>query len=347
MLNNKVYISTPSLVLDDLYRLTLNFKDSGIARHLNIGDHIRDTSGNVFAVSNTFIPFADGRELDCLAIANNVMPVADTDFNSVAFTPGQENYQPTFQTTGRIHTASASAPENYEYEILASWDSTEEANKAIVGSRLIDVTGKEYSITFIDEYQRFDLTFKASEVHRIGQIPTPGNSTLYSATSNYGFYQGTGMEDESLSQILGRDAAVLDARLKAIEDGSGGGGSSGTEWKGDWTAITIYEKDDMVAYSGGTYVYINATPSSNNIPPDALYWDTITPSGGASGDKTYTYEQAVASSTWNVTHNLNKYPSVSVVDSGGTTVEGEVTHTDENSVIIYFSAPFTGKAFIN
>jgi len=347
MLNNKVFISNPSLVLDDKYKITLNFKDSGMARYLNIGDHIRDTSGNVFAVSNTFIPFADGRELDCIAITNNTFPVADTDYNSTAFTPGQENYQPTFQTTGVIHTASVAAPENYEYDILASWDSTEEANQAIIGSRIIDVTGKEYSITYIDEYQRFDLPFKAAEVHRTGQNPTPGRSTLYSATSNYGFYQGTGMEVETLTHILGRDAAVIDQFLKEAADSGGGGGTNGTQWLGDWESIVIYEKDDMVSYSDGTYVYINVTPSSNNVPPDPLYWDTITPSGGSSGDKTYTYEQAVASAVWNVTHNLSKFPSVSVVDTGGTLVEGEIQYVDENSAIIIFSSSFTGKAFFN
>jgi hypothetical protein len=55
----------------------------------------------------------------------------------------------------------------------------------------------------------------------------------------------------------------------------------------------------------------------------------------------------VSSSTWNITHNLNKYPSVSVVDSSNEEVIGEVQYTNANSLVVKFSAPFSGKAFVN
>jgi hypothetical protein len=55
----------------------------------------------------------------------------------------------------------------------------------------------------------------------------------------------------------------------------------------------------------------------------------------------------VSSSTWNITHNLNKYPSVSIVDASNAEVIGEVEHVNPNSLIVKFSAPFSGKAFLN
>jgi hypothetical protein len=64
-------------------------------------------------------------------------------------------------------------------------------------------------------------------------------------------------------------------------------------------------------------------------------------------DKTFTYDQGVASTIWNVTHNLNKFPSATIVDSGGSVVEGCVDYIDKNNVTLTFSAAFTGKAHFN
>lgn len=69
--------------------------------------------------------------------------------------------------------------------------------------------------------------------------------------------------------------------------------------------------------------------------------------GEFGGDKTYAYPQDSPSDVWTVTHNMNKYPSVSVVDSAGSTVVGDVFYDSLNQVTITFSAPFSGKAFFN
>ncbi len=63
--------------------------------------------------------------------------------------------------------------------------------------------------------------------------------------------------------------------------------------------------------------------------------------------ETYIHTQNAAASTWTVTHNLSKFPSVSVVDSGGTVVIGDVTYVDSNTLTIDFSAIFSGKAYLN
>ena len=64
-------------------------------------------------------------------------------------------------------------------------------------------------------------------------------------------------------------------------------------------------------------------------------------------DKNYIHNQMSASSTWTVQHNLNKFASVSVVDSGNNIVIGDVEHIDENNLTITFNASFSGKAYIN
>ena len=65
------------------------------------------------------------------------------------------------------------------------------------------------------------------------------------------------------------------------------------------------------------------------------------------GDKTYVFTQATASDTWEIKHNLYKYPSVSIVDSGDNIVYGDVQYIDINTCICRFSVPFSGKAYLN
>ena len=64
-------------------------------------------------------------------------------------------------------------------------------------------------------------------------------------------------------------------------------------------------------------------------------------------DKTFVHTQLSASKEWLVNHNLGKFPSVTVVDSAGTEVYGDIHYDNENQITIKFSAPFSGKAFLN
>lgn len=70
--------------------------------------------------------------------------------------------------------------------------------------------------------------------------------------------------------------------------------------------------------------------------------------GGVVGvDKNFVFPQSSASDTWEITHNLGKFPSVSVVDSAGSKVIGEVTYNSINKVTLTFSAAFSGNAYLN
>lgn len=61
----------------------------------------------------------------------------------------------------------------------------------------------------------------------------------------------------------------------------------------------------------------------------------------------YVHYQTVVSSTWTITHNLGKYPSVTVVDSGGNVIIGDVKYVSENEVKISFTSAFSGTAYLN
>lgn len=64
-------------------------------------------------------------------------------------------------------------------------------------------------------------------------------------------------------------------------------------------------------------------------------------------DKHYVHQQRTAAKDWVIAHGLGKYPSARVLDTAGTTVLGEIEYTDENNLILHFSAAFAGAAYLN
>ena len=75
--------------------------------------------------------------------------------------------------------------------------------------------------------------------------------------------------------------------------------------------------------------------------------------GYAVGSAQYIHTQAEASAKWVINHNMNKFPSVMVVDTANTVVMTGIDYKDEegnvskNTCIVYASAPFKGYAYLN
>ena len=68
---------------------------------------------------------------------------------------------------------------------------------------------------------------------------------------------------------------------------------------------------------------------------------------GGAGDAHFVYTQSTPEAIWEITHNLGKKPSVTVVDSGDSVVVGEVEYINLNSVRLTFAGAFSGKAYFN
>lgn len=119
--------------------------------------------------------------------------------------------------------------------------------------------------------------------------------------------------------------------------------------KGGWREVaTIAERDSitsqrrklgMAVYVAETdKVYILKNGTSNE------YWFPFSGSGTSS---TYVHVQGIAAAAWVIEHNMDKYPSVTVVTSAGTVVIGDVTYNNENIVTVTFNGAFKGKAYLN
>ena len=67
----------------------------------------------------------------------------------------------------------------------------------------------------------------------------------------------------------------------------------------------------------------------------------------SSPDKTFEFDQGQPATLWTIQHNLNKFPSVSVVNNNNVVINGEITYIDNNNLTCTFSAGFSGKAYLN
>lgn len=100
----------------------------------------------------------------------------------------------------------------------------------------------------------------------------------------------------------------------------------------------------IVSETESDYNKLSNKPSINGV---VLEGDKQSKDFNIEGDKTYVYYQNVQSDTWEIQHNLDKYPSITVVDSANNIVVGDIHYVDANNVAVIFTAPFSGKAFCN
>lgn len=94
--------------------------------------------------------------------------------------------------------------------------------------------------------------------------------------------------------------------------------------------------------TGGDYNELSNKPSINGVTLEGNKT-----SAELDIDRTFVYQQGVASDTWTIPHNLGKYPSVTVVDSTGRVVVGGTQYLDSNTVVLTFSGAFSGVAYLN
>ena len=64
-------------------------------------------------------------------------------------------------------------------------------------------------------------------------------------------------------------------------------------------------------------------------------------------DRNFVFNKEVAATTWNITHNLNKFPDIYIKDTDGNDIEGIVQYIDVNNLTVVFSIAIAGTAYLN
>lgn len=61
----------------------------------------------------------------------------------------------------------------------------------------------------------------------------------------------------------------------------------------------------------------------------------------------YVHTQTIPSDTWVISHPFDRHPAVTIVDPAGMQVIGDVRYAAHDKVVILFSTPFSGSAYLN
>jgi hypothetical protein len=67
-------------------------------------------------------------------------------------------------------------------------------------------------------------------------------------------------------------------------------------------------------------------------------------SGGAGGGGFYRHHQAAPATAWVIAHGLGYRPAVTVEDSAGSVVTGDVAYVDDDTLTVSFASAFGGYA---
>ena len=112
-------------------------------------------------------------------------------------------------------------------------------------------------------------------------------------------------------------------------------------------AVSIASKlYDSTGSSGSPDSSVNVDLSSSTTG----YAKTLTTDGNNIywTDATFVHTQSSASTSWVVTHNLNRHPSVTLLLSASEDIViGDVTYDSSNQLTVTLSGANTGKAYLN
>jgi hypothetical protein len=87
--------------------------------------------------------------------------------------------------------------------------------------------------------------------------------------------------------------------------------------------------------------------SNGSLVEGESYAIVISSPSKTSADIHYVWDQQAAQSVWDITHNLGKYPNVTVIDTGNNVIYGDIQYLTVNRLQISFASANAGKAYLN
>jgi len=139
--------------------------------------------------------------------------------------------------------------------------------------------------------------------------------------------------------------ATEDIDLVVIVEGLGPAGPQGPT--GRSTHVFVQAGAPSVGVASGD-IWIKSPPVM--IPQPTFIWngtDWLPLYGDNAAPSHYEHTQSTAAARWTIAHLLHYDPAVRVMNTTGNTVHGAVTYLDDDNLIIDFSEPIAGTAYLS
>lgn len=117
----------------------------------------------------------------------------------------------------------------------------------------------------------------------------------------------------------------------------------------DINSFGLYNISDIAIYDEDPnffVVTVNYETGNGFIQEDNDYMISLV-SLEENTDKTFVFVQDTPANPWIINHNLNKFPSTTMVLSTGQVGIADVVYIDQNNLTITFSGDESGKAYMN
>ena len=213
-------------------------------------------------------------------------------------------------------------------------------NDAWIGTEASNRQTKQFTAAAVAKYLNIKgkISISAQMIFKLVDLTTPNAGDFVGPADGSAISSATTM-DLSITDVSGANTVAFLTYLVGNN-------------------ILISEQNDINNFGHFTIdSYVQKTPDvytltltsltgNGNFDVDKFY-DFALFTLTSQGVPTFIFTQGVPATTWNIQHNLGKFPSVSVINNNNIVINGEVTYIDNNNVQLNFSAGFTGKAYLN
>ena len=219
------------------------------------------------------------------------------------------------------------------------YDITVQDTDAWVGSDSVNRSTKQYTAEAVARYLNIKgkISISAQMVFKFA-VANPGAGD-FSGPADSSAMTGVTTMQLSTADVSGQDVIAFMTYLV--------GSNILISEQNNISTFGHFLIDSYTVSTAGFYTLNLTNIGGNGNLTDLLYYDFAVFQLSSQGAPTFVFTQTVAATVWNVNHNLGKFPSISVVDTANTVVTGQYEYTDNNNVILKFSAGFAGKAYLN
>ena len=219
------------------------------------------------------------------------------------------------------------------------YDITVQDTDAWVGSDSVNRSTKQYTAKSVAEYLNIEgkISISAQMVFKYVAVnPKAGD---FSGPADGSAMTGITTMQLSTADVSGQDVIAFMTYLV--------GSNILISEQNNISTFGHFLIDSYTVSAAGFYTLNLTNLGGNGNLTDLLYYDFAVFTLSSQGAPTFIFTQAVAAAVWNVSHNLGKFPSVSVVNNNNVVINGEITYIDNNNLTCTFSAGFAGTAYLN
>ena len=213
-------------------------------------------------------------------------------------------------------------------------------NDAWIGTEASNRQTKQFTAAAVAKYLNIKgkISISAQMIFKLVDLAAPASGDFVGPADGSAISSATTM-DLSITDVSGANTVAFLTYLV--------GNNILISEQNDIDKFGHFTIDSYVQKIPGVYTLtLTSLTGNGNFDVDKFY-DFAVFTLSSQGVPTFVFTQGVAATTWNIQHNLGKFPSVSVVNNNNIIMYGNTTYVDNNNLTINFSAGFSGKAYLN